>query len=177
MEPIIANQAVFDDDIFFAQNNAKDIAPVHAKGFEVDNKNEPAPENIPQGNMPLVTDAAGLYKGQRWGCNGMDSHVNERGNYNGPSFKENWTPTGKLYMNVFFPITWLTNVLLVRTNDVVINAASKPITYGELLLNKSEFWALISTLVLSFLFSLRLSTSVSVSSILHLQLVCPSLQV
>ncbi len=71
---------------------------------------------------------AGLYEGQRWGWNGMDSRVNEGGNYNGPSFKENWTPTGKLYINIFlflFPIMWLMNVLPARTNIGVISNASK----------------------------------------------------
>ena len=40
-------EADIGDDIFTAQNVAEDIAHVQKKGFEVDNINDPAPENIP----------------------------------------------------------------------------------------------------------------------------------
>ncbi len=39
-------------------------------------------------------------------------------------------------MNVFlhlFPVVWLMNVLVQRTNVGVVNTASKPLTVGELL--------------------------------------------
>jgi len=36
-----------DEGIFKSNNNAEDIANVHAEGFDVDNDNEPAPENVP----------------------------------------------------------------------------------------------------------------------------------
>ena len=41
------------DFVFNAQNWAEDIALVRAMGFEVDNNNEPAPENIPAPDKPL----------------------------------------------------------------------------------------------------------------------------
>jgi hypothetical protein len=126
----------FDDDVFFAQNNAEDIARVRAEGFEVNNDSDPAPENAPQlFDAPTVTDA-GLYEGQTWGWIGINRRVMEGGNYNGPSFANGWLPTGKTYMDVFlhlFPVMWLTNVLVQRTNVGVVNAASKPLTFGELL--------------------------------------------
>jgi hypothetical protein len=134
--PVDARDNDFDDDVFFARNNSEDIARVRAKGFEVDDDNDPAPENLPQlFDNPTVTDT-GLYEGQTWGWNGMDRRVTEGGNYNGPSFANGWIPTGKIYMDVFlhlFPAVWLTNVLVERTNVGVVNAASKPLTFGELL--------------------------------------------
>ena len=87
-------------------------------------------------DAPTVTDA-GLYEGQTWGWNGLDCRVTEGGNYNGPSFANGWLPTGMTYMDVFlhlFPVMCcLTNVLVQRTNVGVVNAASKPLTFGELL--------------------------------------------
>jgi hypothetical protein len=41
------------DFVFNAQNRAEDIALVLAMGFEVDDDNKPAPENIPTNNEPL----------------------------------------------------------------------------------------------------------------------------
>ncbi|MBM4179814.1 MAG: hypothetical protein FJ211_10875, partial [Ignavibacteria bacterium] len=134
--PVDGRDDNFDDDIFFARNNAEDIARVRAEGFEVDDDNDPAPENVPQlWDAPRLTDA-GLYEGQRWGWNGIDRRVTEGGNYNGPSFANGWTPIGKTYMEIFlhlFPVVWLTDVLIRRTNVGVINAASKPFTFGECL--------------------------------------------
>ena len=99
--PVNARDNDFDDDVFFARNNSEDIARVRAEGFEVDDDNDPAPENVPQlFDNPTVTDA-GLYKGQTWGWNGMDRRVMEGGNYNGPLFANGWIPTGKIYMDVF----------------------------------------------------------------------------
>ena len=57
-------------NIFAAQNVAKDIARVHQEGFEVDNNNEPLPENVPaNGNVPPANE--GLYEGQSWGWDGI----------------------------------------------------------------------------------------------------------
>ena len=67
----------FDDDVFFARNNAEDIARVSAEGFEIDYNNYPAPENVPQlWDAPPVTDAH-LYEGQTWGWNDIDCRVTE----------------------------------------------------------------------------------------------------
>ncbi len=48
------------------KNNAEDIAQIRAEGFKVNDDNNPAPENIPQGNVPPKMDA-GLVEGQMWG--------------------------------------------------------------------------------------------------------------
>ena len=41
------------DFVFNSQNRAKDIALAWAMGFEVNDDNKPAPENIPQPDQPL----------------------------------------------------------------------------------------------------------------------------
>ena len=62
--PVNVRDDNFDDDVFFARNNAKDIARVRVEGFKVDVNNHPAPENVPQlWDAPPVTDI-GLYEGQ-----------------------------------------------------------------------------------------------------------------
>ena len=72
LPPIAATQTIIGDEIFFAQNRAEDIARVRAEGFEVDDDNDPAPENIPGlFDVPAVVDG-GLFEGQSWGWDGID---------------------------------------------------------------------------------------------------------
>jgi hypothetical protein len=74
LPPIAATQTIIGDEIFFAQNRAEDIARVRAEGFEVDDDNDPAPENIPGlFAVPAVVDD-GLFEGQSWGWDGIDRH-------------------------------------------------------------------------------------------------------
>ena len=133
-DPIAGNEAI-NGNVFFARNNAKDIARIRAEGFEVNDDNDPAPENIPQGDEPLQIDGD-LFEGQTWGWNGVDRRITEGGNYEGPSFANGWTPTGKTNLEVFlhlFPIVWLTNVVLAMTSNACVANNSKRLTYGELL--------------------------------------------
>ena len=63
LPPVIAptTQTIIGDEIFFAQNRAEDIARVRAEGFEVDDDNDPAPENVPGlFDVPPVVDG-GLF--------------------------------------------------------------------------------------------------------------------
>jgi hypothetical protein len=67
------------DSIFFAQNRAEDIARVRAEGFEVDDDNEPAPENIPVADAPMFTRlGGGLFEGQEWGWDRSPSNCRGR---------------------------------------------------------------------------------------------------
>ncbi len=52
------------------ENPSQDIALVQNQGLEVDDDNEPAPENIPENSQVLVT--TNLYPGQTWGWDGID---------------------------------------------------------------------------------------------------------
>ena len=74
LQPIVAATQTIGDEIFFAQNRAEDIARVRAEGFEVDDDNDPAPENVPGFfDVPPVVDG-GLFEGQSWGWDGIDCH-------------------------------------------------------------------------------------------------------
>ena len=59
-----------DGSVFRSGNGADDIANVRNQGFEVDDDNEPVPENIPVdgNNSPQVV----LKDGQSWGWDGID---------------------------------------------------------------------------------------------------------
>ena len=77
LPPIIAATQTIGDEIFFAQNRAEDIACVRAEGFEVDDDNDPAPENVPRlFDVPPAAAVVngGLFEGQSWGWNGIDRH-------------------------------------------------------------------------------------------------------
>ena len=52
------------DFVFNAQNWAEDIALVRAMGFEVNNDNGPAPENLSRPDQPLFCLGGGLHEGQ-----------------------------------------------------------------------------------------------------------------
>ena len=70
--PIVAATQTIGDEIFVTQNRAEDIAHVRAEGFEVNDDNDPAPENVPGFfDVPPVVDG-GLFEGQSWGWDGID---------------------------------------------------------------------------------------------------------
>ncbi len=72
LPPIVAATQTIGDEIFFVQNRAEDIDRVRAEGFEVDDDNDPAPENVPGFfDVPPVVDD-GLFEGQSWGLDGID---------------------------------------------------------------------------------------------------------
>ena len=72
LPPVIAPTQTNGDAIFFAQNRAEDIACGRAEGFEVDDDNDPAPENVPGlFDVPPVVNG-GLFEGQSWGWDGID---------------------------------------------------------------------------------------------------------
>jgi hypothetical protein len=73
LPPIVTETEAIGDHIFFAQNRAEDIARVRNEGFEVDANNDPAPENVPGPDAPLVV-GSGLFEGQSWGWDGIDRH-------------------------------------------------------------------------------------------------------
>jgi len=134
LPPIVAATQTIGNEIFFAQ---RDIARVRAEGFEVDDDNDPAPENVPGLFVvpPAVVDG-GLFEGQSWGWDGIDRRQTAGGRYDEPSFTQGFTPIGKTYLQLFmhfFPMTWFSAVLLPETNAGVVNTGTTPVTFGELL--------------------------------------------
>ncbi len=121
---------------FFAQNRAEDIARVRAEGFEVNDDNGPAPENVPGlFDVPPAFVDCGLFEGKSWGWDGIDRRQTAGGGYDEPSFTQGFTPIGKTYLQLFmhfFPMTWFSTVLLLQTSAGVVNSGTTPVTFGEL---------------------------------------------
>ncbi len=65
------------DFVFNAQNRAEDIALVRAMSFEVDNDNEPAPENLPRPGVGMGRDRPASRSGDErsWGWDGIDQRA------------------------------------------------------------------------------------------------------
>jgi hypothetical protein len=137
--PVILNEGnePIADFIFNAQNRAEDIALVWAMGFEVDDYNEPAPENIPVADAPLFRLGGGLHEGQEWGWDGIDQWAPLGGAmYNEPSFTDGWTPQRKTFVEIFlhlFPLKFFTNVIVEGTSSALVGDNSARATIGEML--------------------------------------------
>ena len=123
--------------IFQSRERVEDIARVREEGFEVDDDNDPAPENIPVGAPPAVS-TDGLYQGQSWGWDGIDKRHQVGGGFEEPSFADGWQTQNKTYLEFFLhllPLAWLQNVLLVKTNKEMCHQKDNtcPLQFGELL--------------------------------------------
>ena len=128
LPPVVPTHNIIDDDVYFAQNRAEDIARVRNEGFEVDDDNDPAPKNIPAPaeELPVVIDG-GLYEGQTWGWDGIDRRHTAGGRFDEPSFHQGFAPVGKTYLQLFlhfFPMTCFSEVLLPQTSVGVVNSGA-----------------------------------------------------
>jgi len=132
-EVVVENEGI-DPEVFDARNNAEDIARVRAEGFEVDDDNDPAPENVPALWDVAPVGNGDLFEGQSWGWDGVDRRVTAGGNYDEPSFANSWTPIGKTYLEIFLhflPMTWIATVLVPLTSTSIINSAAQEMSLGE----------------------------------------------
>jgi Transposase IS4 len=118
----------------------EDIAVMRAMNFDVDDDNEPAPENIPSPNQ--TTDATesiySEWKGSSGFCNRrQEGHRFERAKLNGaPGLSSRL----ELFM-IFIPRTYLESVLIPSTN---IHLPGAPLTLGELV-QFFGLWMLMAT--------------------------------
>ena len=88
------------DFVFNAKNWAEDNALVRNMGFEVDDDNEPAPENVPAGNA-LPVNGGALLEGQQWGWDSIDCRAMLQGSmYNGPTFTNDWSPNVNTFIEI-----------------------------------------------------------------------------
>jgi hypothetical protein len=124
--------------VFQAQNRAEDIALVRAMGFEVDDDNEPTPENRLGG---------GLYNGQEWGWDGIDQRAGLLGGmYHQPTFANSWSPQGKSFIDIFlhlFPVQFVKTVMFEATSRVLMSENLVRTTIGEML-RYTGMWLLMS---------------------------------
>jgi hypothetical protein len=139
LPPIISATQTIGDEIFFAQNCAEDIARVRAEGFEVDDDNDPAPENVPGlFDVPPAVVDGGLFEGQSLGWDGIDRRQTGGGDMMNHHSLRVSPPSGRptsslqLFMH-FFPMTWFSAVLLPETSAGVVNAGTTPVIFGKLL--------------------------------------------
>jgi hypothetical protein len=98
-----------DESVFAATNTAEDIALVWGQGLDVDDDNEPAPENIPQEGDATAEEDTGLYLGQRWGWDSLDPRRTSNVQDQMPSFTHEWNPKTATPYEMFkrlFPWTW-----------------------------------------------------------------------
>ena len=113
---------------------SEDIALARSQGIEVDDDNEPAPENIPPAGS--VLDATTNKFGQTWGWNGT---CNRKSNHHvdvSPQIKDHTISTLKQtsYLDMFllfFPLAYLEDVLVAETSRTLVSQAHSPLTTGE----------------------------------------------
>ena len=122
------------DFVFIAQNRVEDIALVRNMGFEVNDDNEPAPENVPAGDAPPV-NGGHSWKGRSGG--GMALITVQQGlMYNRSTFTNDWSPNGKSFSEIFlhcFPCYFLEVTIVEATNNTLLTVNAVWTTYGELL--------------------------------------------
>ena len=136
-----------DDSIFHAGNTAEDIAVVENQGFDVDDDNRPAEENVPVPNGPTADPNDGLYPGQKWGWDGIDYRKVNVPKDNEPGFVGDWNLWGKTWLDVFlflFPRKWMEDVLLAETSKALQEEKAPELTFGELL-RYIGLWLLMAT--------------------------------
>jgi len=121
-----------DPEVFRAGNNAEDIALVRAQGLNVDDDNDPAPENIPTADAPIGNEDDGLFPGQSWGVDSFVDPMNNNGWTKPPGFNEDFNIRTASWLDLFiflFPITWFKTVLIPKTNENL----QSDVTFGEML--------------------------------------------
>ena len=121
-----------ETEVLRAGNNAEDIALVRGQGLDVDDDNDPAPENVPTADGLSTNEDDGLYPGQSWGVDSFVDPMNNDGWTKPPGFHNNFdihTASWLELFFLFFPITWFRNVLIPKTNEQL----KRDVTFGEML--------------------------------------------
>ena len=126
----------------------EDIQNVRAMGFNVDDDNEPAPENVPTPGETVETSDEGFYDGQVWGWAGFCNRKREGGRREKAKVDgyTNELLCGMSMVQVFllmFPKDWFENIMLVETQKMT---GLSDLTFGELL-TFLGIWLLLATTV------------------------------
>lgn len=88
------------DFVFNLQNRAEDIALIRNMGFEADDDNDPALENVPEAQRAPPEWGGSLRRAQvRLGWHQSPNNHAEL-MYNNPKFSNDWTPQGKMYVKI-----------------------------------------------------------------------------
>ena len=92
-----------DPQLNFATNCAEDIVMVCNQGYNVDDDNKPAPENIPEEAAPTV-DNEGLFPGQQWGVQHHVDPMEIHGSKKAPEFNDNFDPSDCCSFYIFLKL-------------------------------------------------------------------------
>ena len=114
---------------------AEDIANLDNQGFDVDDDNEPSPENLPVEDEVPVHDYS-LKEGQRLSWDGIDRRSIVKPEKKGHIFKNNFTTHGVSYFDVvlhFLLLTFLADTVLSNTNDTLMALGEPEVIWGEFL--------------------------------------------
>jgi hypothetical protein len=106
---------------------------VRAQGLYVDDyDNDPAPENIPAADDPILTEDHRLFPGQSRGFDLFVDPMNNNGWTKPPGFNDNFKIRTASWLELFFllfPMTWFKDVLIPKTNENL----QTDVTFGEML--------------------------------------------
>lgn len=119
-------------EVLRAGNNSEDIAMVRGQGLDVDDDNEPAPENVLTDDGPIENPDDGLYPNQTWGMDSFVDPMNNDGWTKPPGFHNDFNIRSATWLELFFllfPITWFRNVLIPKTNENL----KSDVSFGEML--------------------------------------------
>ena len=111
------------DEFLKAKNNREDIATIWRLELDVDDTNEPIPENILPEDAPIAKDS-GLYDGQIWGWDGDCNRVKKKTIKEIPAFCRFKLDTIN-YFSIFIYFLHLAYI-----NDDVIPMTSVELTKG-----------------------------------------------
>jgi hypothetical protein len=116
-------------------NHSEDIANFRNQGFDVDDDNEPAVENIPTGEEP-TTNNGSLKEGQSWEWDGINRRSIVKPEEEGHTYENSLSPIGAAYSEVilhFLPLTFLAETVLTNTNDASMAIGEPELVWGEFL--------------------------------------------
>ncbi len=83
-----------DSAVFWAGNWNKDIEFVHNQGLQINDDNDPAPQNTPQDHISFA-----------WGCNDIDWRATLDPIDQDPNFQGWWKPAKKMLIDNFKKMT------------------------------------------------------------------------
>lgn len=117
----------------------EDIARFRAEGYDVDDDNDPAPENVPNPRQAQQQDGGVVY--QDWGSRTLCLRRSEGCLHPNPKLGKPMPETRLGWFLLFIPMAYITTVLLVETNKVL---PGKKLLLGEFI-RFIGLWLLMST--------------------------------
>ncbi len=112
-----------DSAVFWAGNWNKDIEFVHNQGLQINDDNDPAPQNTPQDHISFA-----------WGCNDIDWRATLDPIDQDPNFQGWWKPAKKMLIDNFkkmTPYKFYLEVVIEQILSALVKQCLPPLTDGE----------------------------------------------